>query len=425
MAVRSLQQRLFTFLIISLLIVSGAFWLAIAFSTSNHVNQQITSNLNVAEKVFLQLLQDREQQLINSALVLTDDFGFKQAVATNDSGTIESVLINHGNRIAADTIFLLDLSGKITATARKFESPPEITADTATEILEQGGAVDYLLIDSLIYQIVLVPVNAPTPIAIAAIGFKLDQKLADSLKDITQLNVSFIGRHQEKSITISSSGAFPGLAQQTNIESQKRNVFKRANFAYKKISLKQSDTWKLDAFLSVSMKSAFAEFDMLQIEVFAISIVAILITMIVGAKGTRMLSTPLRTLADTATRIAKGKFNEAIQTDRKISEISDLANAFDVMQKGLAEREAKIIFHSRHDSLTGLFTRQHAINELQTKIDNGSFHTIIVININIVRFKDTNDAFGHEVGDSCLKLIAQRINEFNENKILSARLGGD
>ena len=96
MAVRSLQQRLFTFLILSLLAVSAAFWIAIAISTSSHVNQQIQSNLDVAEKVFNQLLQEREQQLINSGLVLTDDFGFKQAVATSDNATIKSALKNHG-----------------------------------------------------------------------------------------------------------------------------------------------------------------------------------------------------------------------------------------------------------------------------------------------------------------------------------------
>ncbi|WP_462158851.1 hypothetical protein [Pseudoalteromonas sp. GB56] len=72
------------------------------FKTAHYIEQQMQKQMQVAGNVLQQTILQQEQVLSTSASVLAADFGFKQAVATRDQGTIESALLNHGKRINAD-----------------------------------------------------------------------------------------------------------------------------------------------------------------------------------------------------------------------------------------------------------------------------------------------------------------------------------
>lgn len=69
--------------------------------------------LEVAERVVETLLEDNRRQLTDRTTLLAEDFGFKQAIATNEEDTIISVLANHGDRIGADLIVLANTEGEM------------------------------------------------------------------------------------------------------------------------------------------------------------------------------------------------------------------------------------------------------------------------------------------------------------------------
>ncbi|MFP5303453.1 GGDEF domain-containing protein, partial [Cobetia sp. SIMBA_158] len=85
------------------------FW----WSTSQFQEQKVDQDISVAQNVYKQYLTSKESLLLTAAKVLTADFGFKQAVATRDAGTISSVLYNHSQRIDAQLMLLIDLSGQL------------------------------------------------------------------------------------------------------------------------------------------------------------------------------------------------------------------------------------------------------------------------------------------------------------------------
>ena len=117
MAQQSLNQNIFRLVVGLVLITTVIILVNVWTSTNNHAQQQLNRDLDVAESVLEEILASREEQLINSSLVLTADFGFKQAVATQDRATIDSVLLNHGERIDADLMALISLEGRnITST---------------------------------------------------------------------------------------------------------------------------------------------------------------------------------------------------------------------------------------------------------------------------------------------------------------------
>ena len=169
----TLRQSLFQILFIGIFITASMILGNVWTVTSKTALNQVTKNIEVANSVLDQLLQDRSEQLLNSARVLTDDFGFKQAVATGDIPTIQSVLQNHGQRIESDFMMLTDLSGKV------LESQPGYFArgsdfpfpDIINKVLEEGGSENAIIVDGSLYQIIMLPVYAPNPIAIAGIGF--------------------------------------------------------------------------------------------------------------------------------------------------------------------------------------------------------------------------------------------------------------
>lgn len=430
MAVKTLQVRILGFVIGLLVAMAITVALAVWFSTSNHSNEQIDGNLGVAESTLKQLLSNREEQLLSSAEVLTSDFGFKQAVASRDKDTIESVLNNHGGRIGADLMVLLSLQGEL-LTSESMDINTKFDQDFfIRSTLNNGGANDYLLVNNHLYQVILLPVKAPLPIAIAMVGFELNQELANQWKTVTGLDVTFYANEDSKTNIIAST--LPQAEWDNAINnaympnsSHRLPLIARPKFASLKLELSQSSLNDTGIFLSYPVEKAFREFDLLQWRIFVITLLGAVLALAGGILMAKNLALPIHILASTASRIANGEFGLKVMAQRNTREINELASAFETMQEGLADREARIMYQAHHDPLTKLINRQHAITRLAEHLDSANYEPIAVICINILDFRIVNDTFGHVVGDQCLKLIAERLTKVTGENSFAARLGGD
>lgn len=82
---------------------------------------------------------------------------------------------------------------------------------------------------------------------------------------------------------------------------------------------------------------------------------------------------------------------------------------------------------AHHDKLTGLANRKfftESFIRLKKKADaNGECLGVVFIDID--RFKEINDRYGHDTGDAVLKSIASRMENHLKEKDLKARIGGD
>ncbi|MFZ6710127.1 GGDEF domain-containing protein [Undibacterium sp. TC9W] len=82
---------------------------------------------------------------------------------------------------------------------------------------------------------------------------------------------------------------------------------------------------------------------------------------------------------------------------------------------------------NRTDILTGLLNRRGFITELNTAWDRWVRYavptTLIVLDMN--RFKQINDNYGHEAGDKALKLVAVYLQNNLRSTDILGRLGGD
>lgn len=108
-------------------------------------------------------------------------------------------------------------------------------------------------------------------------------------------------------------------------------------------------------------------------------------------------------------------------------------NMNSVLEEKIENRTKEILLKSEtleyisdHDSVTNIYNRRYLIKRLDDIIEGKkSAKQITVYFIDIDRFKTINDTYGHDMGDSILIEISQRLEEeINENSIL-ARFGGD
>lgn len=91
------------------------------------------------------------------------------------------------------------------------------------------------------------------------------------------------------------------------------------------------------------------------------------------------------------------------------------------------EDETRLIYLAEHDLLTGLLSRARFIEMLESEIalsqKSGLPVTLLFIDLN--DFELVNDAYGHEAGDSLLRIAADMFKQLCGEANYIARLGGD
>jgi diguanylate cyclase (GGDEF)-like protein len=94
---------------------------------------------------------------------------------------------------------------------------------------------------------------------------------------------------------------------------------------------------------------------------------------------------------------------------------------------GRLRLQQELIRQARHDALTGVFNR-HYFNELiaQEVLRSSRYnHPIGLLMIDVDRFKEINDRYGHQTGDMVLQEIASVLTETVRKSDMIVRYGGD
>jgi diguanylate cyclase (GGDEF)-like protein len=80
-----------------------------------------------------------------------------------------------------------------------------------------------------------------------------------------------------------------------------------------------------------------------------------------------------------------------------------------------------------HDKLTGLPNRALFTDRIEHGIAQAKRHVwgLAVIFVDLDKFKDINDAYGHLAGDAVLQTVAERLKHGNRDEDTVSRYGGD
>ncbi|WP_346621975.1 EAL domain-containing protein [Blastococcus montanus] len=88
-------------------------------------------------------------------------------------------------------------------------------------------------------------------------------------------------------------------------------------------------------------------------------------------------------------------------------------------------RLAQLATEAHHDPLTGLANRRRFIEQVEATVYGDAHGRSALLMIDLDRFKEINDSFGHSVGDDLLCLVGPRLQRALGPGDLLARMGGD
>ena len=93
----------------------------------------------------------------------------------------------------------------------------------------------------------------------------------------------------------------------------------------------------------------------------------------------------------------------------------------------LKEADKKIYYYANYDSLTKLPNRSYFYKQFKAYIKNAKEKKdkFALLFIDLDKFKEVNDTFGHKVGDKMLNIVSKRLSNSIRNNDFLARLGGD
>jgi len=97
------------------------------------------------------------------------------------------------------------------------------------------------------------------------------------------------------------------------------------------------------------------------------------------------------------------------------------------LQETLLQAQEVLRDEARHDPLTGLWNRRHAIEHLEGELSRAAREAIPVsaLMADLDHFKRINDEYGHIAGDAVLRVVADRLRRAVRVYDTVARLGGE
>ena len=432
MKLRSLSSRLALLFAVLFTLVQTGVLLLVDRVSGSIAQERSEQELHLGERVFLRLLDQNQQRLLQAAEIVSKDFAFRQAIATGDSPTIASVLHNHGSRIQASVMMLVSPDNILIADSlhsgnkRPFPRPALIRAAQ-----QHGRASTIMMIDDNLYQVVVVPVLTPDPIGWVAMGFLIDNEFLNDLRALMALDVSFVARNADGRWKVLATTRAP-----KDVEGPLSALAARDDLSTAPLLLGGFDTTVTalakqggDAVkfaLQRSVTQGLEPLDRLKSLLVLLTVASICASIIGSFVLARRITRPLAELTLFAKRVRDGDYSGRIELSRG-DEIAALATSFNHMLEGIAAREAEVLRLAYEDTLTGLPNRAMFNNLLAEAVrsyrQNGTPVSVLVMDLN--RFKYVNDALGHDAGDLVLREVARRLRNAVRESDTVARLGGD
>ena len=441
MQFKSLKSRIAFIFLTLILVIQIISSVAIRSSIQTNARASVNTNLQVGEKIFLNLLEQNGENLTQGAKILATDYGFKQAIGSSDSETILSALANHQGRIGASIAMYSSPSGDNIVTSGNVSK-----AEAATVLVSliknsqaNGDGRQFKIIRSRTYQLVAVPVKAPLNIGWIVMGFEIDSALAKKLNKLTNLEVTFISRSEDK-VAIANQASVNESKVSNNHQLQRaQRINKVLNsevkidgnaFGTRLVPIFNDGQQSLSVELQSSIDKAMAPYNTLEKNLLVLTLLGALIFTAAIFYVAKRISFPITELAEKAKKLEQGDYNIAINSKR-VDEIGKLGRAFNSMSEAISSREKSILKLAYWDEMTQLPNRAAFMQQIKVLIEESGHEPVTVIVMNLDRFKQINNVLGHDTANEILRIVAKRVESSASNPYSPvaqshvARLGGD
>ncbi len=344
-----LQDRIVLFFVALLMAVQLASFYLIRFAIERTAQDSLRQELQVGARVFQRQLEQGTLQRVESASVLTSDYGVREAIATQDRDTVLSAMSNHGARIRADSMAVVALDGTVFADTQDAGAVgrPYPFPDLINEAASRGRTWGARLIGGKPFQVIVVPVLAPVPIAWVSIGFRIGDAMALDLQRLTTAEVTFVGSAGSEGMVLLASTLPPPrraplMRESTRVVAEgtggTRVALGNEDYEVLAVRLEGTGSEPIYAILARSVTEGLESYQVLQVLLLFLAGFSLAITVAGAVRIAKRITQPVAELAEAARQVARGNYAVDVQATGSI-EITELANAFRGMTRGLAERD--------------------------------------------------------------------------------------
>lgn len=360
-------------------------------------------------RVFEEILDLRAGQMEQSAEVLARDFGFREAVATDDQATIISALDSLGDRAGAETAFVITNEGQTigalaTQAYNGFGIWNGLKAGVTRGIVRAGEGFALAAAS---------PILAPDRIGWLIIVQPLDGVELLKLQELAPIPL--------EAQVVPATGQPDWFGDQRGEALTRTEEGERYLYHVSRLQALE-DGIGPQLVLRHSHTRSLAEYSSLVWLLAGMAIFAIWLVVALSWSVARTVTRPLKRLAKATREIGAGrKVHLAIDSD---DEVGRLASHFNAMIAAIEDREREII-NAQHDPLTGLSNRKLFTEQFERMLDRRKpDDRILIAYADLDNFKDVNDTLGHPAGDALLCDIAEYLGAAMPEALV-ARFGGD
>jgi diguanylate cyclase (GGDEF)-like protein len=427
---RHFQGRLILFFGMLFFVVGAITFFLVYSAIQRNIFEQARTQLSATNDIFNRRLAETADSLARGSALLALDFGFRQAVASDDRATILSALNNHQGRINADRVMLISMDAKVLADTAAADRPvtgpdkPFLFTDMIEAADEHGRATATTALEGRIYELVVVPVLAPLPIAWIVVGIENDDQFVADLQEVTTVPVEVTfafrddgGAWQAPATTLSAHlkgillpalDTFPALMTSPTAISMDGSDY---------VTLvapldAPRDGPKIHVVLQYSLDVALQPYRPLFLLLIGLAGAALAVSLAGAVFIARSVTKPIRVLDDAARRIQAGRYSEKIAINQQ-DEIGRLSETFNQMMTGIGEREDRIAHQARHDSLSGLPNRMsfegHVADMIIARQESHQVFSVVLLQIG--RFSELINTLGHDTGDQLIRKIGKTLRQ--------------
>lgn len=387
---------------LALMFVAVAVFTAITANARGVVRGELTAS----GAVYDQLWQSRSAQLEQGASVLAQDFGFREAVASNDEPTVRSALENLSARQGVDGALLLGADGYAIAAGPALD---DATLDTLWTGLN-GGEISSGVLDlnGHPHQAVAAPVMAPVLIGWVVFIDRLDQVQMSRLEELSAipLNASVLTRATNGWRDMSGpESALAGLMNRVTAADGAAITARNAD-GESMVLARPLPSFDADApavlALSYPMAKALKPYEPMFWSLGAISLLGLALLVAGTWFLSRGLTKPITALDEAVHRLQVG--DDAIVEITSSDEIGRLAESFNAMAGDIRDREARLTQMALHDLETGLPNRLW----LESQVVSGASAHVVLFGVD--RFEIVRNAIGFEAMGQLVAALGARLS---------------
>jgi adenylate cyclase len=313
------------------------------------------ANLEIGSRVYDNAVDQSIRHLRDSATVMSNDYAIRTVLLKDppDLETLASALENYAARVGAPVIALFDANGRLLTSSRA--AMPAVEQHPFIELIHRAAESDNLEAHGFSYEgdalhaLVVAPLFAPRPTVAAWFGlaFPIDKAFAQKIRQTTQLEVTFVSTREGTPPRVLAStlpdDASAEVARAVSVEARGGKHIRVVDLpAERYLTLFKPQpllgSSPVTVVLQRPLSAELAASRELKQEIFLFSLAALAVATLVALTLARGVSEPVRQLARHTRVIAKGDYERRISLDR-VDELGQLADAFNSMSSGLAERD--------------------------------------------------------------------------------------